>query len=247
MAAEPVPLGDEEITEHLAGLPGWERAGDAITRTFAHTYHECVHLAVYVAGKAREVGHHPDMDITWQRIRFTITTHDAGGKLTEADFSLAADIDSIAAKGGASGVLLDSDRSACRVTRVWVPRLPGKRRGIITSGAAREVSRGVHRAEGVEHGPRRGRRAPHGEPVVGAHPEPVRGPVAPHAVQFRRHPAGGEPPLAARLDDRRPYRRPCRLTRSRKPSPPGAAGMVAVQRPRRKVMPPSGVMVTLAP
>jgi 4a-hydroxytetrahydrobiopterin dehydratase len=97
----PRPLSEAEIASRLAGLPGWTRDGGEITRTFAHTYHECVHLAVYVAAKAREVGHHPDMHLTWQRIRFCVTTHDAGGRLTEADFSLARAIDAIAEAGGA--------------------------------------------------------------------------------------------------------------------------------------------------
>lgn len=100
----PEPLGDAEIVRRLAELPGWERAGDAITRTFGCGYHECVHLAMYVAAKAREVGHHPDMAITWQRIAFRITTHDAGGRITEADFGLAALIDKIAAGHGATPV-----------------------------------------------------------------------------------------------------------------------------------------------
>ena len=104
MSELPGPLSDSEIAARLAALPGWARAGDAITKTFRHTYHECVHLAVYVAAKAREVGPHPDMSITWQRIAFTVTTHDAGHKLTEADFRLAADIDAIAAAAGAEPV-----------------------------------------------------------------------------------------------------------------------------------------------
>jgi 4a-hydroxytetrahydrobiopterin dehydratase len=59
---------------------------------------------VYVAAKAREVSHHPDMNITWQRITFTITTQDVGHKLTEADFMLAGHIDAIAAAHGATNV-----------------------------------------------------------------------------------------------------------------------------------------------
>jgi len=100
----PEPLGDAEIEARLARLPGWRRDGDEITRTFADTYHECVHLAVYVAAKAREVSHHPDMRLTWQRIEFRITTHDAGHKLTDADFALAAHIAAIAAAHGATPV-----------------------------------------------------------------------------------------------------------------------------------------------
>jgi len=100
----PQPLTDDEIAVHLAALPGWERDGNAIARTFAHTYHECVHLATYVAAKAREVGHHPDMHITWQRIRFVITTHDAGHRISTKDFELARHIDAIAAGHGAKPV-----------------------------------------------------------------------------------------------------------------------------------------------
>jgi 4a-hydroxytetrahydrobiopterin dehydratase len=98
----PEPLSDDEIAARLAELPGWTRAGDEIARAFTHTYHECVHFAVYVAAKAREVSHHPDMHLTWQRIEFRITTHDAGHKLTEADFSLAKAIDAIAKTSGAT-------------------------------------------------------------------------------------------------------------------------------------------------
>lgn len=100
----PEPLTDDEITDRLALLEGWTRDGDEIARTFTTSYHECVHLAMYVAAKAREIGHHPDMHITWQRIRFVITTHDAGHKLTSKDFELAHHIDAIAAGHGAEPV-----------------------------------------------------------------------------------------------------------------------------------------------
>ena len=95
------PLSDGEIALRLGAMAGWERDGDEITKTFALTYHECLHLAMYVGAKAREIGHHPDIDIRWQRIRFGITTHDAGHKITEIDFALASHIDLIAAGHGA--------------------------------------------------------------------------------------------------------------------------------------------------
>lgn len=104
MNDRPEPLSDARIAERLASLPGWARTGDEITRTFRHTYHECVHFMLYVAARAEEIGHHPDMHLTWQRIRFVITTHDAGHKLTEADFELARHIDAIAAARGATPV-----------------------------------------------------------------------------------------------------------------------------------------------
>ena len=104
MSDVPEALSDAAIAGHLASLPGWVRAGDEITRTFRHTYHECVHVMLYVAARAEELGHHPDMHLTWQRVRFVITTHDAGNKLTVADFELARHIDAIAAARGATPV-----------------------------------------------------------------------------------------------------------------------------------------------
>ena len=98
------PLTDDEIERRLSELDGWTRRGDEISKTFEHTYHECVHLAMYVAAKAREVRHHPDIDIRWQRIRFGITTHDAGHRITDLDFAMARHIDAIAAGHGAKPV-----------------------------------------------------------------------------------------------------------------------------------------------
>ncbi|MFJ7062600.1 4a-hydroxytetrahydrobiopterin dehydratase [Streptomyces microflavus] len=91
------PLTDEEITERLAALPGWVRTGDEITRTFAIRYHGGVAMIVHVADIERLIGHHADIDLRWDHIRFGITTHDAGHRLTEADFDLAARINRIAA------------------------------------------------------------------------------------------------------------------------------------------------------
>jgi 4a-hydroxytetrahydrobiopterin dehydratase len=96
------PLSDDEIGRRLAEVAGWARDGHEITRTFACTWHECLHLAMYVGAKAREIGHHPDIDIRWQRIRFGITTHDAGHRITQLDFDLARHIDQIAAAHGAT-------------------------------------------------------------------------------------------------------------------------------------------------
>ena len=106
--------------------------GDEISKTFEHTYHECVHLAMYVAAKAREVGHHPDIDIRWQRIRFGITTHDAGHRITDLDWHINA----IAAGHGAEPV-------------------PGRRRLAASSGYPRHQSPGQG-----DPGLRHGRNAP---------------------------------------------------------------------------------------
>ncbi|GHF45521.1 4a-hydroxytetrahydrobiopterin dehydratase [Streptomyces sp. NRRL_ISP-5395] len=90
------PLPDEEIAARLAELPGWVREGDTITRAVGVRDHGGVALIVNVADVERLVGHHADIDLRWDHLRFRITTHDAGHRLTAADFDPAARIDRIA-------------------------------------------------------------------------------------------------------------------------------------------------------
>jgi 4a-hydroxytetrahydrobiopterin dehydratase len=44
---------------------------------------------------AEDMGHHPDIEISWATVKVTITTHSEGG-LTPADFELAGRIDELA-------------------------------------------------------------------------------------------------------------------------------------------------------
>lgn len=96
MADQPVPLTEDEITTALQGVPGWRRQGDEITRTYGIRYHGGVAMIVHVADVQRLIGHHADIDLRWDRVRFGITTHDVGHRLTSADFDLAQRIDAIA-------------------------------------------------------------------------------------------------------------------------------------------------------
>jgi len=89
-------LSDEEIDGRLAGLPGWSRDGDAIVREFDRgDFVGSVRFADAVVGPAEELGHHPDLAISWATVTVRISTHSEGG-LTAADFELAARIDALA-------------------------------------------------------------------------------------------------------------------------------------------------------
>jgi 4a-hydroxytetrahydrobiopterin dehydratase len=91
-----VPLTDDEIEEQLSGLEGWKRDGDAITREFDRgDFVGSVKFAESIVGPAEELGHHPDLEISWATVTVRITTHSEGG-LTDADFELARRIDHIA-------------------------------------------------------------------------------------------------------------------------------------------------------
>lgn len=104
MAEEPVPLSEEQIEAALREAPGWRREGDEISRSFGIRYHGGVAMIVHVADVERLISHHADIDLRWGRIRFAVTTHDAGHKLTAADFDLAHRIDAIAVAHGAEPI-----------------------------------------------------------------------------------------------------------------------------------------------
>lgn len=89
-------LNDSEIDERLAGLEGWQRAGSAIRREFDRgDFVGAVEFVRSLVAPAEEMGHHPDLSISWSKVEVTITTHSAGG-LTANDFELARRIDELA-------------------------------------------------------------------------------------------------------------------------------------------------------
>jgi 4a-hydroxytetrahydrobiopterin dehydratase len=86
-------LSDAEIGERLAGLPGWERDGEAIRKSFkCGDFVGSVRFAESLVEPAEAMGHHPDLEISWDTVAVTISTHSEGG-LTNADFELAGKVD----------------------------------------------------------------------------------------------------------------------------------------------------------
>lgn len=90
-------LSQEEIDRALATeLPHWTQEGDEITRSFTMpTFMDGIRLVQQVAEVAEDLDHHPDIDIRWTTVTFTLSTHAAGG-LTSNDLRLAGDIDRLA-------------------------------------------------------------------------------------------------------------------------------------------------------
>jgi 4a-hydroxytetrahydrobiopterin dehydratase len=89
-------LNDVKIEEKLAALAGWERKGEAIEKSFKHDdFVGSVRFVDSIVAPAEEMNHHPDLEISWNTVTVTISTHSEGG-LTANDFELAAKIDSLA-------------------------------------------------------------------------------------------------------------------------------------------------------
>lgn len=94
-------LSPSDLSAALAAVPAWTGTTESIERTVdAPSFEAAIRIVDDVAVQAEQANHHPDIDIRWRRVRFALSTHDAGG-VTALDLELAASIDRIAADHGA--------------------------------------------------------------------------------------------------------------------------------------------------
>jgi len=101
----PQPLAAHELHEALAELPGWAlvraKSQSALARrVLCAGFPEAMALVNAVADIAERLDHHPDLRIEFNRITFTLSSHDAGG-VTRRDLKLAREIDAAAQAAGA--------------------------------------------------------------------------------------------------------------------------------------------------
>ena len=88
-------LEDPEIERRLGDLPGWEREGKVIAKTFERgDFVGSVRFVDSLVEPAESMNHHPDLEISWNEVKVMITNHAEGG-LTEADFALAGEIEAL--------------------------------------------------------------------------------------------------------------------------------------------------------
>jgi 4a-hydroxytetrahydrobiopterin dehydratase len=87
---------DEAARAKLASThPDWELRGEEMTRTIAFDgFPEAVGFVVRVGFAAEAADHHPDIDIRWNRVILTLSTHSANA-LTDRDTELASTIDAM--------------------------------------------------------------------------------------------------------------------------------------------------------
>jgi 4a-hydroxytetrahydrobiopterin dehydratase len=89
-------MSDTEVKDALADIPGWELAGSEIVKEYKFAdFAAAMAFVNQVAEAAEAANHHPDIDIRWNKVRLALATHSEGG-LTQNDFTLAAQIESLA-------------------------------------------------------------------------------------------------------------------------------------------------------
>lgn len=91
----PTLLTSDQVRSKLHDLKGWSLAGTAITKKMElKDFVRAMGFVNSVALLAEGMDHHPDIDIRWNKVTLTLSTHSAGG-LTENDFKLAKAIDGL--------------------------------------------------------------------------------------------------------------------------------------------------------
>jgi 4a-hydroxytetrahydrobiopterin dehydratase len=88
-------LNEDQVAIELKKLDGWSLAGNEIRKT--REFKDFVLAMKFVnsvAVIAEKFNHHPDIDIRWNKIHLTLSTHSSGG-LTLLDFTVGKAIDEL--------------------------------------------------------------------------------------------------------------------------------------------------------
>jgi 4a-hydroxytetrahydrobiopterin dehydratase len=88
-------LNTKQIKLHLKAVPDWTKRAQTICRTFKFGgFLMSIAFVRRIAKRAQKINHHPDIDIRFDKVTLTLTTHDEGG-ITKKDFSLARQCDEV--------------------------------------------------------------------------------------------------------------------------------------------------------
>lgn len=96
------PFTEAQAADSVRAVPSWNLSPDAtgISRTWKFSsFRAAMAFVNQVADIAESEDHHPDIHVSYRRVRLDLTTHAIHG-LSENDFILAAKIDAQERSGG---------------------------------------------------------------------------------------------------------------------------------------------------
>jgi 4a-hydroxytetrahydrobiopterin dehydratase len=86
-------LNGASIQSWLQAHAGWKRKSNALIKEFRFSsFRDSVVFVNRVATLADSANHHPDIDVRYDRVMLSLSTHSAGG-ITEKDLKLAEQVD----------------------------------------------------------------------------------------------------------------------------------------------------------
>lgn len=94
-----MPLSTEDRSRFLKVHSDWSLVDESISRTFVFDgFPQAIAFVTESSFAAEAADHHPDIDVRWNKVTMTLTTHSAAA-LTAKDTDLAAAFDVIAGPG----------------------------------------------------------------------------------------------------------------------------------------------------
>ena len=91
-------LTTKQIKAPLSAVSNWSQRAQTICRTYQFDgFLMSIAFVHRIAKRAQKMNHHPDIDIRFDQVTVTLTTHDEGG-ITEKDFTLARQCDAVFSK-----------------------------------------------------------------------------------------------------------------------------------------------------
>lgn len=85
-------LSNDQVAAAVRTLDGWELADGSLRRSVTFpSFLEGIEWVRTIAELAELADHHPDIDIRWRTVTFTLVTHSEGG-ITDKDVALAREI-----------------------------------------------------------------------------------------------------------------------------------------------------------
>ncbi|MFH5831993.1 4a-hydroxytetrahydrobiopterin dehydratase [Halalkalibaculum sp. DA3122] len=90
------PISEDQIAEALSDLDGWSHEDDKLKKNFTFdNFRDAIAFINRIAFEAEEQTHHPELFNVYNSVGIALSTHDAGGKVTEKDLKLAKTIESL--------------------------------------------------------------------------------------------------------------------------------------------------------
>lgn len=89
----PDKLNTASINGWLKEHGGWKRKSNRLVKDFAlGSFRDSIVFVNRIATLADVADHHPDIEVRFDKVRITLSTHDAGG-ITQKDLKMAEQID----------------------------------------------------------------------------------------------------------------------------------------------------------
>jgi 4a-hydroxytetrahydrobiopterin dehydratase len=93
-------LTPTEIEAALARLPGWKAEGGKLTKTFVRkNFVEAIAFIAALVPECERLDHHPEIFTVYNKVNLTLTTYDAGQRISSYDVLLAGRIEAVANAG----------------------------------------------------------------------------------------------------------------------------------------------------